>query len=109
VIVRSVKSGLPTNEALRIVAKESPDPVGSEFSRLVEGMKVGITLEQGLKRMYDPCPPPEVGFFSIVMTIQSKSGGNLSEALGNLAACCATASAWKARSARCRRKPRPPP
>ena len=86
VIVRSVKSGLPTNEALRIVAKESPDPVGSEFSRLVEGMKVGITLEQGLKRMFDAMPTPEVGFFSIVMTIQSRSGGNLSEALGNLAA-----------------------
>jgi tight adherence protein B len=86
VIVRSVKSGLPTNEALRIVAKESPDPVGSEFTRLVEGSKVGVTLDQGLKRMYDSMPTPEVGFFSIVMTIQSRSGGNLSEALGNLAA-----------------------
>jgi tight adherence protein B len=85
VIVRSVKSGLPTNEALRIVARESPDPVGSEFTRLVEGMKVGITLEQGLRRMYDAMPTAEVGFFSIVMTIQGKSGGNLSEALGNLA------------------------
>jgi tight adherence protein B len=84
VIVRSVKSGLPTNEALRIVAKESPDPVGSEFNRLVEGMKVGVTLEQGLKRMHDSMPTSEVGFFSIVMTIQSRSGGNLSEALGNL-------------------------
>jgi tight adherence protein B len=85
VIVRSVKSGLPTNEALRIVAKESPDPVGTEFTRLVEGSKVGVTLEQGLKRMFDSMPTPEVGFFSIVMTIQSRSGGNLSEALGNLA------------------------
>jgi tight adherence protein B len=86
VIVRSVKSGLPTNEALRIVAKESPDPVGSEFNRLVEGLKVGVTLEQGLKRMYEAMPTSEVGFFSIVMTIQSRSGGNLSEALGNLSA-----------------------
>jgi tight adherence protein B len=86
VIVRSVKSGLPTNEALRIVARESADPVGAEFTRLVEGMKVGITLDQGLKRMYDSMPTAEVGFFSIVMTIQSRSGGNLSEALGNLAA-----------------------
>ena len=86
IIVRSVKSGLPTNEALRIVAKESPNPVGSEFMRLVEGMKVGVTLEQGLKRMYDAMPTSEVGFFSIVMTIQSRSGGNLSEALGNLSA-----------------------
>jgi tight adherence protein B len=85
VIVRSVKSGLPTNEALRIVARESPDPVGTEFNTLVESMKVGVTLEQGLKRMMDSMPTAEVGFFAIVMTIQAKSGGNLSEALGNLA------------------------
>ncbi len=85
VIVRSVRSGLPTNEALRIVAKESPDPVGSEFNKLVEGLKVGVTLEQGCKRMYESMPTPEVSFFGIVMTIQQKSGGNLSEALSNLA------------------------
>ena len=86
VIVRSVKSGLPTNEALRIVAREIPNPVGSEFHALTESMKVGVTLEQGLKRMMESMPTTEVGFFAIVMTIQSKSGGNLSEALGNLAA-----------------------
>jgi tight adherence protein B len=84
VIVRSVRSGLPTNEALRIVARESPDPVGAEFTRLVEGLKVGVTLEQGLKRMHDSMPTAEVAFFAIVMTIQAKAGGNLSEALGNL-------------------------
>ena len=84
VIVRSVKSGLPTTEALKIVAREMPEPVASEFSTLVEGLKVGVTLEQGLKRMHDNMPTPEVNFFAIVMTIQQKSGGNLSEALGNL-------------------------
>jgi tight adherence protein B len=86
VIVRSVRSGLPTNEALRIVARESPDPVGTEFNNLVESTKVGVTMEQALKRMMESMPTPEVGFFAIVMTIQGKSGGNLSEALGNLAA-----------------------
>lgn len=85
VIVRSVKSGLPTNEALRIVARELPDPCGAEFGRLCEGLKVGVTLDQGVKKMYESMPTPEVAFFGIVMTIQQKSGGNLSEALGNLA------------------------
>jgi tight adherence protein B len=85
VIVRSVRSGLPTNEALRIVAREVSDPVGSEFHNLVESLKVGVTLDQGLKRMMESMPTAEVGFFAIVMTIQTKSGGNLSEALGNLA------------------------
>ncbi len=86
VIVRSVRSGLPTNDALKIVAKESPDPVGSEFRTLLEGLKVGVSLDQGLKRMYDSMPTAEVSFFAIVMTIQLKSGGNLSEALSNLSA-----------------------
>jgi len=86
VIVRSVKSGLPTSDALRIVAQEFRDPVGSEFKKLTEGMKVGLTLDQGLKKMYESMPTAEVSFFSIVMTIQQKTGGNLSEALGNLAA-----------------------
>jgi tight adherence protein B len=86
VIVRSVKSGLPTTDALRIVAREFSDPVGGEFMKLVEGMKVGVTLEQGLKKMYDNMPTAEVSFFAIVLTIQQKTGGNLSEALGNLAA-----------------------
>ena len=86
VIVRSVKSGLPTGDALRIVAGEFRDPVGGEFKRLTESMKLGVTLEQGLKRMHESMPTMEVGFFATVMTIQQKSGGNLSEALGNLAA-----------------------
>jgi tight adherence protein B len=86
VIVRSVKSGLPTNEALRIVARELPDPCGNEFNRLCEGLKVGVSLEQGVKKMYESMPTAEVAFFGIVMTIQQKSGGNLSEALGNLSA-----------------------
>ena len=85
VIVRSVKSGLPTNEALKICAREMPQPVAGEFERLVEGLKVGVSLDQGVKRMFERMPTPEVNFFGIVMAIQSKSGGNLSEALSNLA------------------------
>lgn len=84
VIVRSVKSGLPVNEALKIVAREIPEPVQGEFASLCEGLKLGVPLDQGLQRMYDNMPTPEVNFFGIVMTVQLKSGGNLSEALGNL-------------------------
>jgi tight adherence protein B len=83
-IVRSVKSGLPVNEALKLVATEIPEPVRGEFRALVEGLKVGVTMEEGLKRMYERMPTAEVNFFGIVMTIQQKSGGNLSEALSNL-------------------------
>lgn len=84
VIVRGVKAGLPLNECLKIISAETPEPVGPEFRQIVEGLKVGVTLEDGLKGMYERMPIPEVNFFQIVLTIQQKTGGNLSEALGNL-------------------------
>jgi len=84
VIVRGVKAGLPLNECLKIISNESGEPVGPEFRQIVEGLKVGVTLEDGLKGMYERMPIPEVNFFQIVLTIQQKTGGNLSEALGNL-------------------------
>ena len=84
IIVRSVKSGLPVNEALKVASTEVPHPVGGEFKLLLENLKVGLTMEQALKRMYERMPTAEVNFFAIVMSIQQKSGGNLSEALTNL-------------------------
>ncbi|MBX3493512.1 MAG: type II secretion system F family protein [Parvibaculum sp.] len=84
VIVRGVKSGLPVNDCLRLIATEAAEPVRTEFQGIVEGQKVGVTLEQGLTRIYERMPLAEVNFFQIVLAIQQKSGGNLSEALGNL-------------------------
>ncbi len=84
VIVRGIKSGLPVHECFKIIARESPAPLGPEFQRLVEGLGVGMTLEQSLERMYARIPTPELRFFTIVIAIQQKTGGNLAEALGNL-------------------------
>ena len=85
VIVRGVKAGLPLNECLKIISAETPEPVGPAFRQIIESLKVGVTLEDALKAMYERMPIPEVNFFQIVLTIQQKTGGNLSEALGNLA------------------------
>ncbi|MEM9013842.1 MAG: type II secretion system F family protein [Pseudomonadota bacterium] len=84
VIVRGVKSGLPVNECLKIIAREAPRPVCDEFHMLTEGMRVGLSLEQALERMHERMPLQEVNFFGIVLLIQQKTGGNLAEALGNL-------------------------
>ncbi len=85
VIVRGVKSGLPVNECLKIIGREAPRPVSDEFHMLVEGLRIGMTLEQTLLRMHERMPLQEVKFFGIVLLIQQKTGGNLAEALGNLA------------------------
>lgn len=85
VIVRGVKSGLPVNECLKIIAREAPAPVCDEFHLLTESLRVGLSLEQALDRMFERMPLQEVNFFGIVLLIQQKTGGNLAEALGNLA------------------------
>jgi tight adherence protein B len=84
VMVRGLKAGLPVSEAMKIIASESGPPVGPEFAEVVDGQKIGITIDQGIERMTDRMPLQEVNFLAIVMTIQAKTGGNLSEALSNL-------------------------
>lgn len=86
VIVRGIKSGLPVHECFKIIGRESPAPLGPEFQKLVEGLGVGLTLEQALEKMFERMPTPELRFFTIVIAIQQKTGGNLAEALGNLSA-----------------------
>ncbi len=86
VIVRGIKSGLPVNDCLKIIGRESSEPLGSEFRQLVESAAMGLTLEQALEKMYERMPTSEVRFFAIVLSIQAKTGGNLAEALGNLSA-----------------------
>lgn len=84
VIVRGVKSGLPLNDCLGIIARESPEPLRAEFQDIVEQQRVGVPLADCFDRMISRVPLPEVKFFAIVIAIQQKAGGNLSEALGNL-------------------------
>ena len=85
VVVRGMKSGLPLNECLQIIGRESPEPIRSEFQEVVEQQRVGVTLADALERLSKRIPLPEVRFMTIVIGIQQKAGGNLSEALGNLA------------------------
>lgn len=84
VIVRGIKSGLPLNECLSVIAKEAPEPVAGEFAEVIEQQRVGVTLGEGLERMTRRVPLAEVKFFAIVVAIQQQSGGNLAEALSNL-------------------------
>jgi tight adherence protein B len=85
IIVRGVKSGLPLNECLGTIARESPEPLASEFREVVEQQRVGISLSEGLERLSTRMPLAEVRFLTIVIAIQQQAGGNLSEALANLA------------------------
>jgi tight adherence protein B len=84
IIVRGIKSGLPLGDTIRIAAAESQEPVKSEFRRVVESLSLGMTLPEAVERMAQRVPIAETNFFSIVIAVQGKAGGNLSEAMGNL-------------------------
>lgn len=84
IIVRAVKSGLPLNDAIRLIANESPEPVKTEFRRIVDSQQMGLSIPDATLRMPETMPCTEASFFGIVIQIQSQAGGNLSEALGNL-------------------------
>lgn len=84
IIVRGIKSGLPVNDCLKIIGKECAEPLAGEFRVLAENVAMGMTMEQSLERMYERMPTNELRFFTIVLSIQAKTGGNLAEALGNL-------------------------
>jgi tight adherence protein B len=84
VIVRGVKAGLPLGDCLKIIARDAQEPVKSEFRAIVETQAIGMPLGEACTRLYENMPLPEANFFGIVISIQQKAGGNLSEALGNL-------------------------
>jgi tight adherence protein B len=84
IIVRGIKSGLPVHDCLKIIGKETAEPLAGEFRRLIENIGMGMALDQGLEKLYEHMPTAEVRFFAIVMAIQAKTGGNLAEALNNL-------------------------
>lgn len=84
IIVRGVRSGLPVNDTLRIIANEAKEPVKSEFRRVIEQQQLGISVSDALAKLALRVPATETNFFAIVIEIQSKAGGNLSEAVGNL-------------------------
>ena len=84
VIVRGIKAGLPLFESIKVVAADSPEPLKSEFLAIIETQTIGMPLGEACARLFERMPLPEANFFGIVVAIQQKSGGNLSEALGNL-------------------------
>ena len=84
VIVRGIKAGLPLFESIKVVAADAPEPLKSEFLAIIETQAIGMPLGEACTRLFERMPVPEANFFGIVIAIQQKSGGNLSEALGNL-------------------------
>ena len=84
VIVRGIKAGLPLIDSLKLIATDAEEPVRGEFRAIIETQTIGMPIGEAVLKLYDSVSVPEANFFAIVISIQQRAGGNLSEALGNL-------------------------
>jgi tight adherence protein B len=84
-IVRAVRVGIPVTDCIRAVGRELDAPTGPEFSRLSDELAIGIMLEDGLREMAERNDLQEYRFFATALSLQSQTGGGLSETLENLA------------------------
>lgn len=84
-IVRSVRVGIPVTEAVRAVAREIPTPTGPEFGRLAHELGMGVSFEDALLFMSERNDLSEYRFFATALSLQTQTGGALSETLENLA------------------------
>jgi tight adherence protein B len=82
---RGLRSGLPVTESIAAVGREMPDPIGIEFHRISDGVRMGKSLEASMWEVARRIDTPEFRFLIIAMAIQKETGGNLAETLGNLA------------------------
>jgi tight adherence protein B len=83
-IVRGVRTGLPLVDCIKTISTETEDPMREEFAQILSDQALGVPLNEAVQRLADRVPITDTAFFAIVIGIQSRTGGNLSEALSNL-------------------------
>lgn len=83
-IARSLKLGHSFNAGVAMVAREGPEPARSEFRIVMNEVDYGVSMPEALDRMADRLSSQHLRFLTVVVSIQSQSGGSLSEVLLNL-------------------------
>jgi tight adherence protein B len=84
VIIRGVRVGLPFSSAIGLVAREMPDPVGTEFGMLADELSFGLELRVALENLYRRVGQEDLLFLTVALSIQNQTGGNVAEILSRL-------------------------
>ena len=83
-MVRSLRVGHPFSSAVGIVAKEVPDPLGTEFGVIADESTYGRDISESLRALAERMDLQDLRFLAVAVTIQQQSGGNLAEILEGL-------------------------
>ena len=85
IMAQGLKAGLGLSQAQAYVAREMPDPIGTEFAVFMEELNLGLPIGEALKNFLERLPLPEMRLFSTALSVQREVGGSLAELLNNLA------------------------
>ena len=85
VLVRGVRVGYPLPLALELVAREMPDPVGTEFGMTADEISFGRDIKTAMENLYRRVGQQDLPFLVVAINVQSQTGGNLAEVLTRLA------------------------
>jgi len=85
IMAQGLKAGLGLSQAQAYVAREMPDPIGTEFAVFMEELNLGLPIGEALKNFMERLPLPEMRLFSTALSVQREVGGSLAELLNNLA------------------------
>jgi tight adherence protein B len=83
-IARAVRAGLPALDAMQVASREVRPPVGPEFQRTLEEMRIGIDIDEAMQHTADRIRVPDFRFFVVALKLQRRTGGSLAETLANL-------------------------
>ena len=84
-IIRMVRAGLPITAATRAVGNEAPAPVNQVFRSIADQVDIGVPFEVALAASGDSIALPDFRFFSVAISLQRETGGNLAVTLEILA------------------------
>jgi tight adherence protein B len=83
-VVNGLRAGFSTVQALEAVSRELPDPISSEFRRVVQEMQLGLSMEDALDNLLRRIPSSDLDFIIVAMNVQREVGGNLAEILDTI-------------------------
>ena len=83
-VTSTVRSGLPVNEAFRIIARQMPQPTAGQFAIVCSEVGLGRPPEEAIEAVYQRTQVAEYGIFAVTLAVQLKSGGSLAETLQTL-------------------------
>jgi tight adherence protein B len=83
-VTSTVRSGLPVNEAFRIISRQMPQPTAGQFAIICNEVSLGRPPEEAVEDVYRRTQVAEYGIFAVTLAVQLKSGGSLAETLQTL-------------------------